>query len=87
MANITLSIEDALLQAARVRADKEVTSVNVVCRRAIELDARRQEDRAKRYRELSAAIDAAPRPTGKPLPKETREALYERLTSERSPKR
>lgn len=86
MANITLSIEDALLQAARVRAVKEGTSVNEVCRRAIEAYARRKDDHGARYRELLARIDATPRP-GKPLPKESRDDLYERLLSERSPKR
>lgn len=86
MANITLSIDDALLQAARVRAVKEGTSVNEICRRAIETYARRKDDRATRYRELLARIDAASRP-GKPLPKEAREELYDRLASERSPKR
>lgn len=87
MANVTLSIDDALLQAARVRAVKEGTSVNEICRRAIEVYARRQDDRLARYRELQARIDAEPRPPGKRLPKETREQLYERLLSERSPKR
>jgi hypothetical protein len=87
MANITLSIDDGLLMAARVRAVKEGTSVNEVCRRAIELYARRQDDRLSRYRELLARIDAEPRPPGKRLPKETREQLYERLTSERSPEK
>ena len=86
MANVTLSIDDALLQAARVRAVKEGTSVNEVCRQAIEAYARRKDDRAARYRELLARIDASP-PPGKPLPRESREELYERLLSERSPKR
>jgi hypothetical protein len=86
MANVTLSIDDALLQAARVRAVKEGTSVNEVCRRAIEAYARRKDDRAARYRELLARIDASPRPA-KPLPKESRGDLYDRLLSERSPKR
>ena len=86
MANITLSIDDALLQAARVRAVKEGTSVNEICRRAIETYARRKDDRAARYRELLARLDAKPRPAGGTLPKETREDLYERLLSERSPK-
>ena len=36
MANITLSIDDSLLHAARVRAVEEGTSVNEVCRRAME---------------------------------------------------
>lgn len=87
MANITLSIDDALLQAARVRAVKEGTSVNEVCRRAIEQYARRQEDRLARYLALEAKIDAEPRPSGKRAPRESRDDLYQRLISERSPKR
>lgn len=86
MANITLSIDEALLQAARVRAVKEGTSVNEVCRRAIELYARRQDNRLQRYLELQARIDAEPRPLAKRPPRETRDELYERLFSERSPK-
>ena len=86
MANITLSIDDALLQAARVRAVKEGTSVNEICRQAIEAYARRRDDRAARYRELLARIDASSR-SAKPLPKESRDDLYDRLLSERSPKR
>ena len=84
MANITLSIDDGLLQAARVRAVKEGTSVNEICRRAIEVYARRQSDRLARYRELQARIDASPRPTGRPKRVVGREALYESLFSERS---
>ena len=80
MANITLSIDDTLLQAARVRAVKEGTSVNEICRRAIESYARRRSDRAARYRELQARIDADPGVSGAPLPKVAREELYaERL--------
>lgn len=84
MANITLSIDDVLLQAARVRAVKEGTSVNEICRQAIETYARRQGDRLARYRELQARIDAAPRPTGRPKPAISRDELYEEMFSERS---
>ena len=87
MANITLSIEDALLQAARVRAVKEGTSVNEICRRAIEQYARRQEDRLARYRELQARVDKSRGALGKPLPAISREALYDAITSERSGKK
>jgi hypothetical protein len=83
MANITLSIEDALLQAARVRAVKEGTSVNEVCRRAIELYARREDDRLARYLELQARIDADRGASGKPLPPIGREELYDAMLSER----
>lgn len=85
MANVTLSIDDSLLQAARVRAIKEGTSVNEICRRAIEVYARRQDDRLARYRELLARVDAAPPIKGKRLGKESREELYEALIAERSP--
>ena len=84
MANITLSIDDTLLQAARVRAVKEGTSVNEICRRAIETYARRQGDRLAQYRELQARIDAAPRPSGRPKPALSRDRLYEEMFSERS---
>ena len=85
MANITLSIDDALLQAARVRAVKEGTSVNEICRQAIERYARRNEDRLARYREIKARIDANPGVSGPQLPKETREEMHER-GSGRKPK-
>jgi len=83
MANITLSIDDALLQAARVRAVKEGTSVNEVCRRAVELYARRQDDRLARYRDLQARLDTDPGVSGKRLPAITRDALYETMLAER----
>jgi len=87
MANVTLSIDDALLQAARVRAVKEGTSVNEVCRRAIEQYARRQDDRLARYRALVARIDAEPGVAGRQLPRLSREELYDAMTSERSRRR
>lgn len=87
MANITLSIDEALLQAARVRAIKEGTSVNEICRRAIEVYARRQDDRLARYRELQARLDANPGVSGRRLGKEGRDALYDALLGERSAKR
>jgi len=84
MANLTLSIDDSLLHTARVRATKEGTSVNEVCRRAIEIYARRQDDRLARYRELQARLDANPGVKGKRLGKESREALYDAMIAERS---
>jgi len=83
MANITLSIDDALLQAARIRAVKEGTSVNEICRQAIERYARRNEDRLAQYLELKARIDANPGVSGKQLPHITREQLYEEVLAER----
>lgn len=87
MANITLSIDERLLQAARVRAIKEGTSVNEVCRRAIEVYARRQDDRLAQYRELQARLDADPGVSGKRKGKEARDALYDALLAERSARR
>ncbi len=83
MANVTISIDNSLLQAARVRASKEGTSVNEICRRAIEVYARRQDDRLARYREIQARLDANPGVKGKRLGKEGREALYDEMLAKR----
>ena len=83
MAIVTLSIDDSLLQAAHVRAVKEGTSVNEICRRAIEVYARRQDDRLARYRDLQARLDADPGVTGKRLDREGRDALHGALLAER----
>ena len=84
LANVTLSIDDALLLAARVRAVQESTSVNEVCRRAIEAYARRQGDSLERYRALQARLDAEPGTAGRQRPAQGREGLYDTLFSERS---
>jgi len=84
MANVTLAIDDSLLQAARVRAVHEGTSVNEVCRRAIEAYARRQGDTLERYRALQQRLDAEPGTRGRRRPAQGREALYEALLAERS---
>jgi hypothetical protein len=85
MANLTLSIDDKLLQAARVRAVKEGTSVNEICRKAIEGYARdRADDRIKRFDEaLARAI--ADRPEGGPLPSpwRSRDEMYDEILKER----
>jgi plasmid stability protein len=88
MANLTLSIDDKLLQAARVRAVKEGTSVNEICRKAIESYARIEEgeERVKRYLAVVAKMDAN-RPKGGPLPApwKNREEMYEQILQERHP--
>jgi hypothetical protein len=84
MANLTLSIEDKLLQAARIRAVKEGTTVNEVCRRAIEAYAGQGGDRLARYRALRARIDAEPSPPGRRMPATDREEVYKALFSQRS---
>lgn len=85
MANITLSIDDKLLQAARVRAVQEGTSVNEICRQAIEAYARPRGDRLARYRAVQAEVDAMPRPTARGARVPSRDALYEQLLAEPSP--
>ena len=84
MAKVTLSIEDSLLEAASERAIKEGTSVTEICCRAIEVYARRRDDRLAQYRELQARIDADPGVKGRRLGTESREALYDAMLAERS---
>jgi len=86
MTNLTLSIDDKLLQAARVRAVKEGTSVNEICRKAIEAYARASDqERLARYKALQARVDAMPRPAGVGSPWQGRDELYEHMLAERSP--
>ena len=44
MANLTLAIDDDLLRAARIKAVQQGTSVNEICREAIERFALPAED-------------------------------------------
>ena len=88
MANLTLSVDDKLLQAARVRAVKEGTSVNEICRLAIENYARAESgrDRLKRFDALMARIEAN-RPKDRPLPVpwKNRDEMYGQVLEERHP--
>lgn len=86
MANLTLSIDDKLLHAARVRAVKEGTSVNEICRQAIENYARAaRSDRVRALRALWAEFDAsaASRPKPLPSPWKSREEMYDEILTER----
>lgn len=87
MTNLTLSIDEKLLQAARVRAVKERTSVNEICRQALETYARASGPaRLERYRLLQAGIDsAAPRQVRLPASWTSREEMYEQMLDERHP--
>jgi hypothetical protein len=82
MANLTLSIDEHVLHAARVRAVKEGTSVNEICRRALEAYAGREGDRLARYRALRERIDGQPGARGAALPRLDREQLYRELFDE-----
>jgi len=81
MANLTLSVDDKLLDAARLRAVKEGTSINEICRKAIENFARADgASRVERFDALMARLDAN-RPSGGPLPPpwRGRQQMYEEL--------
>jgi DNA-binding SARP family transcriptional activator len=88
MANVTLSIDDKLLRAARVRAVKEGTSVNEICRTAIEAYAR-ADSASQRLRRFDALMSAAQaeQPAGGPLPQSwsTREEMYTQVLEQRHP--
>jgi hypothetical protein len=77
MSNLTLAINDALLKQARIKALQDGTSVNEICRRAIEQYVGSEsagEDLAARLRASFAR--ALPRPAGSPPAWQGREALY-----------
>lgn len=84
MANLTIAIDDELLRRARIKAVSEGTSVNEVCRQAIEQYARtaatsRYDDILSTLRDLGRNY----RPdTGSPL-WPGRDALYEDVMRER----
>jgi len=84
MTNLTLSIDDKVLQAARIRAVQEGTSVNEICRKAIEAYARASGmQRLERYRVVQAQIDAMPRETPLPAPWKSRDDMYEQMFAQR----
>jgi hypothetical protein len=86
MANLTLAIDDDLLRAARIKAVQEGTSVNQICREAIERYAqpaqRDGEDFITQLRALAARM-----PKGEPGQPAWpgRNALYEEAMAERMP--
>ena len=81
MANLTLAIDDKLLREARIKALTDDTSVNEICRRAIEQYVGRAavgERQAAALRETFGF--AKPRPAGSGPAWEGRDAIYkERL--------
>jgi uncharacterized membrane protein len=86
MANLTLAIDDDLLRAARIKAVQEGTSVNEICRAAIERYAqpvkRDGEDFLAQLQALAARMPKAP--AGQ-VAWPGREALYEEAMAERMP--
>lgn len=85
MANLTLSVDDELLRAARVRAVSEGTSVNEICRKAIEAYAR-PDSPEERLRRFDAFIERLHSKVRKPVPVpwKNRNEMYEHLLAERS---
>lgn len=84
MSNVTLAIDEALLKEARIKALKDGTSVNEICRRAIEQYVGRGEDDAERRvaRLRAGFAQALPRPANSPPAWQGREAFYEERMQE-----
>ena len=89
MSNLTITIDDELLRAARIKAVAQGTSVNEVCRQAIaaftrqgDVDAiARAHARAQAFYDHATSVKLGPA-RGRRL---TRDELYEQMLSERSP--
>ena len=80
MTNLTLSLDEKLLKAARVRAAREGTSVNEICRKAVESYALADSgDRLQRFDAVMARIDAAPRGKRSRTAWKNREEMYAEL--------
>lgn len=85
MANLTLVIDDQLLQAARIKALQQGTSVNEICRVAIAHFAAQRDDADEfiaRLRGLARKVE--PTPAGQPV-WPGRERLYDEVLAERMP--
>jgi hypothetical protein len=84
MANLTLVIDDQLLQAARIKALQENTSVNEICREAIAKYAGASVNdgaaRAARFAELTRQLESMPMV---PYVWPGREAFYDEVLAER----
>lgn len=83
MANLTIAIDDQLLQAARIKALQQGTSVNEICREAIARFAGSSDAGAQMLaalRELARQVPAGP--PGEPA-WPGREALYDEVMRER----
>ncbi len=77
MSNLTLVIDDELLRDARVKALQDGTSVNQICRDAIEQYVGRKSIGERQAAMLRASFARAlPRPAGSGPAWQGREALY-----------
>jgi hypothetical protein len=75
MANMTIAVDDQLLRAARIKAVQQGTSVNEVCRQAIESFARGAGDAQARMARLKALAKKVRSENFQPI-WPGREALY-----------
>ncbi len=91
MSNLTITIDDELLRAARVKAVLQGTSVNEVCRQAIAAFARQSDADAvaRAHAKAQAFLDHALSVKLGPGdgPRLSRDELYQEMFSERSPGR
>ena len=89
MSNLTITIDDELLRAARIKAVQQGTSVNEVCRQAIAAFAlddeaqavARAHAKAQAFREFSDSLTLG---SGRGA-KQSRDELYEEMLAEKSP--
>ena len=77
MANMTIAVDDQLLRTARIKAVQQGTSVNEICRQAIEAFAQGAGDADLRISRIKALARKV-RPGDEPL-WPGREALYSEL--------
>lgn len=86
MANLTLVIDDDVLQAARIKALQQGTSVNAICREAIARFAGRAAEpgveSVAALRELARRLTLPP---AAPPAWQGRDALYDEVLRERVP--
>ena len=81
MANMTIAVDDQLLRAARIKAVQQGTSVNEVCRKAIESFAKGAGDTQARMARFKAMAKKVPYDAEQPL-WPGRETLYAAPPSE-----
>jgi hypothetical protein len=87
MSNLTITLDEALLQAARAKAAREGTSVNEICRLAIERFAGREESVQRMLASFERLAAASLQALAQGAPAEVawpgREALYQVALGER----
>ncbi|MEO8298464.1 MAG: hypothetical protein ABI574_11720 [Burkholderiales bacterium] len=83
MANLTIAIDDHLLQAARLKALQQGTSVNEICREAIERFAQADEAVAQRLAKLRRLAVHVGQRTAPERLWPGREAFYDEVLRER----